>query len=92
MINIKPFLDGEGRIAAWPSRNAKKLAVLLYMSEKFELGRVYTEREVNALIEQWETIGDLFLLRRGMVDAGYMSRTTNGSAYRRVYVEPEREA
>lgn len=86
---IRPFLNEDGKICGWPSKTAKKRAVLRYMSERFEPGRVYAEREVNELIDQWQTVGDLFLFRRGMVDEGFMERTRTGSEYRRVVVEDE---
>ncbi len=75
------FLDKDGKIRVWPAKRDKQLSVLRYLSEKFEPGRRYAEREVNALIESWHTFGDLFLLRRGVVDAGLLSRTRNGSEY-----------
>jgi len=84
MSNIKGFLDENGKVCAWPAKMAKKLLVLQYVSEKFELNRTYAELEVNAIINQWQTIGDLFLFRRGMVDAGLLERTRTGSEYRRL--------
>lgn len=78
---ITYFLDDEGRIKAWPAKKAKKLAVLIYLSEKFEVGRTYTEKEINEVIEQWHTFGDLFILRRGMIDEKLLSRTPNGASY-----------
>lgn len=75
------FLDSEGRVKIWPSKVAVKLLVLEYISEKFEIGRDYSEREVNAVLNEWHTFRDYFLLRRGIVDAGFLKRTKDGSRY-----------
>ena len=81
MENIQPFLDDQGKIKIWPAKQQKKLAVLLYMSEKFTPGKSYTEKEVNTLITHWHTFNDLFVLRRGMVEMSFLKRTPNGSKY-----------
>jgi len=81
MKDVSRFLDKEGRIKAWPAKQADKVLVLEHLSEKFEHGRFYTEKEVNALIDRWHTFGDYFLLRRGMVDLHLLSRERNGSRY-----------
>jgi len=81
MMNLTNFIDESGRITAWPKKHEKKRAVLLYLAEKFEADRRYTEREVNDVITRWHTFGDLFLLRRGMIEEKYLCRTRDGSAY-----------
>ncbi len=79
--DIKNFIDDEGKIKVWPSKMAKKLAVLTYMAEKFEEGKEYKEREINNIIDQWHTFNDYFILRRGMVDYKLLKRTRDGSCY-----------
>jgi aminoglycoside phosphotransferase (APT) family kinase protein len=81
MSDIARFMDDKGRVKTWPGKKEMKLEVLKYISEKFEKGRFYTEKEVNAIIEDWHTFGDYFLLRRGMVDYDLLSRTNSGSRY-----------
>lgn len=79
--DINNFLDIEGRIKSWPSKMIKKKEVLHYLSCKFELNRTYTEKEVNDIISEWHTFGDLFILRRGMIDMKFLRRTRDGSSY-----------
>ncbi len=75
------FLDENGRIKELPQKHKTRVAVLEYLSEKFEPGRDYTEQEVNAVCSQWHTFGDYFLLRRELVDNGLLCRERNGSRY-----------
>lgn len=78
---IKGFLDEKGRIAIWPAKQAKKRMVTAYLAGKFSESHVYTEGEVNALIGEWHTFDDYFLLRRSLVEYGYLDRKRDGSAY-----------
>lgn len=80
-INIARYLDQEGRIVQLPKKKAVCTAVYGYLAEKFQPERIYTEKEVNALCDQWHTFTDYFVLRRGMVDAGFLLRKQDGSQY-----------
>lgn len=81
MTDLSRFLDEKSRVKTWPSKKELKYEVLKHVSEKFEAGRFYTEKEVNAIINEWHTFNDYFLLRRGMVDHKLLSRTRSGSIY-----------
>ncbi|MDD3168339.1 MAG: DUF2087 domain-containing protein [Eubacteriales bacterium] len=74
------FLD-EDRIRQLPVKGAHRLAVLRYLASKFETGKGYTEAQVNAIIDEWHTFGDYFILRRELVDSGLLKRLPNGSNY-----------
>jgi len=60
-----------------------KSIVLLHL----EVGREYTEREINAAIQGWMmTVGrdmrvDVFSLRRELVDRKYLTRDKQGACY-----------
>ncbi len=77
------FLDNDGRVKAWPAKRAMQRLILEYVSEKFEPGRVYSEKEVNAILEKWHTFNDYFILRRGLIEERFFVRTRNGAEYRR---------
>jgi hypothetical protein len=74
------FLEGE-QIRQLPVKGAHKLLVLKYLASKFEIGKEYTEGQVNAMIDGWHTFGDYFILRRELVDSGLLKRLPNGSKY-----------
>jgi Uncharacterized protein conserved in bacteria len=80
-MNIENFIDEKGRVKSWAAKKNKKLEILKYISTKFESGRFYSEKEVNAIIEEWHTFSDYFLIRRGLIDNRLLSRTTSGSRY-----------
>lgn len=74
------FLDGE-QIKQLPAKESHRLYVLKYLASKFEIGKEYTEARVNAIIDEWHTFGDYFILRRALVDSGLLKRLPNGSKY-----------
>ena len=75
------FLDEEGKLKQWPSKQAMKEEACAYLAKKFEFDKDYTEQEVNAIVASWHTFGDYFLLRRALVESGYLSRKPDGSRY-----------
>ncbi len=80
-MNIDRFLDEDKKIKLWPGKREMKMEVLHYLSEKFETGVFYTEKEVNEIIKNWHTFGDFFLLRRELIEMKYLSRTRDGLQY-----------
>lgn len=83
-MDINRFLDDNMKIKVWPAKRDMKIAVLTYLSEKFDTGVLYKEKEVNEIINNWHTFGDFFLLRRGLIDMKYLSRTRDGLQYWKV--------
>jgi hypothetical protein len=78
---IERFLDEEGKLKLWPSKQAPREEVFCYLAQKFDCERDYTEHEVNAILASWHTFGDLFILRCGLVESGWLLRMQNGSRY-----------
>lgn len=85
--SIRPFLDPAGRVRALPVQRKKLLALLRHVAGRFEPGRLYREREVNALLG--EVSADPFALRRLLIDHGELARERDGSAYWRAASTPE---
>jgi hypothetical protein len=78
---VARLLDAGGRVTVWPSKQGKKQAVLAYLATHFEVGRDYSEAEVNARLSALNTFGDHALLRRELFDRGWLERTADGSRY-----------
>lgn len=91
MTKIDNFFDGSGKLKAWPSKYALKIEALYYLGLKFEFGRIYTEKEVNKIINEWHSFGDYFLLRRGLIEEKILMRTSNGAKYWKADIIKNRE-
>lgn len=80
-IKIEQFFNNNGKITQLPQKQRTRIAVLECLSQKFQLNHNYTEKQVNAVCEQWHTFGDYFLLRRELVDNNLLTREKDGSRY-----------
>lgn len=83
------FLDGQGRVTAYPAKHAMKRRVLEYLASRFEPGVHYSEGEVNDVLRRHHTFGDWVLLRRDLIEARLLRRERSGARYWRA---PEDEA
>ena len=72
------FRDGE-QLSAIPAKRTRKLVVFAWLAERFTVGVVYSEREVNAALSAAHP--DVATLRRGMYDEFFLDRDDAG--YRR---------
>ena len=69
---LRNFVDADGRIRELPARDAKRQLVLEYVAARFEPGREYAEKEMNAIL--LALFDDYVTLRRFLVDAGLLTR------------------
>ncbi len=81
--SLKGFLDRDLKFKSWPSRKHrdKQLAALKYLASKFEIKRVYSEKEVNEILNRHHTFGDPAMLRRELFMKKLLDRTPDGSRY-----------
>lgn len=86
---LKGVLDERGRLTQFPAKRKKKLYALCLLASQFEPGRVYTEREVNDLLNEWTTFGDPATLRRELFDYWFLYREKDGSGYRLEEPQPD---
>jgi hypothetical protein len=74
-------MDEDGRLTQWPRKYSRKLVAAQYLAARFEPGRIYTEAQVNDILEDWHTFNDAAVLRRFLIDLGILARTSNGRQY-----------
>jgi ribosomal protein L12E/L44/L45/RPP1/RPP2 len=84
--------DDWGRMLRWPHKYSVQRLALWVMWMQFESRRVYTEREVNAVLKAWHTWGDHVTLRRELINDRLLTRKSDGSSYRKLPVRPSDEA
>ncbi len=76
---LQTFLDGDGRLTAFPAQQKKEEAVLRHIVKVFAPERRYSEKEVNEILSQFNE--DTARLRRDLVELGFMQREGGGGAY-----------
>lgn len=66
------FVDTAGRLTSIPVQRKKRLAILRWLVEDFQPGRLYSEAEINQTIARRHP--DFAALRRYLVDEELMQR------------------
>jgi hypothetical protein len=78
---LRNFLDSQGRLKSYPAKRKLQIVALFYLATKFKLGKQYSEKEVNQLLDNWHSFEDSALLRRGLHDLRLLDRENDGSKY-----------
>lgn len=68
------------RLKALPAKEKKKVAVLNRIAAQFEKGRDYTETQVNDILREIHP-EEYVVLRRYLIEYGYLGRERDGSRY-----------
>ncbi|MFJ8443832.1 DUF2087 domain-containing protein [Kitasatospora griseola] len=72
----------DGRLTSVPRKPARRTALLDHLAQSlFEPDRSYSEREVNEALLTVHS--DTSMLRRYLIEAQLLTRTRDGSSYRR---------
>ena len=64
----------DGQLVQWPAKRAKRLVVLDFMAQRFDIGQRYKETEVNNRLRSFGA--DVATMRRYLVDEQFMDRSS----------------
>lgn len=81
--DIDKYITKDGKIIAYPSKRHRAVRPYIYaaIAGHFEANQQYSEKEVNAIIQAIILFEDYVLIRRELIDFGYLGRTNDGRAY-----------
>ena len=88
---LRNFLDGGGKLTAFPAKRKMKINCLFYLAQKFEAEKDYTEQEINNVLLDWHTFADPATLRRELYDYGFLDRSRDGKIYSLSRKQPKPE-
>ncbi|MEQ1807935.1 MAG: DUF2087 domain-containing protein [Burkholderiaceae bacterium] len=83
--------DAQGRLLRWPVKFSVQRLAMWTLWTRFDAKRVYTEKEVNAVLKQANDFGDHVTLRRELINHRLMSRKSDCSEYRKLAARPDDE-
>ena len=92
LAKIAGYFDDRGRLTRWPGKANHRVDCLWAMWSRLPARTSMHEREVNERLGAEHLFGDHALLRRELVDGGWMRRTQDGRDYRRLERSPPPEA
>jgi len=80
---LQGYRDNDGKFNRLPGRKQKKKLDLMiqFMAEQFEMGKKYSEKEVNEILNQYHSFNDPATLRRLLFGSKIMNRTVDGKSY-----------
>ena len=87
---LKQF-DSRGRLVRWPSKYSVQKLAMWVLWTRFDSRRVYSEKEVNAVLMSANAFGDHVTLRRELVDHHLLTRKSDCSEYRKLPARPDEE-
>lgn len=83
--------DAQGRLVRWPVKFSVQRLVMWTMWTRFDGRRLYTEKEVNAVLKDANAFGDHVTLRRELINHRLMTRKSDCSEYRKLPARPDAE-
>ncbi|GGJ61144.1 DUF2087 domain-containing protein [Virgibacillus salexigens] len=69
----------DGPIETFPSKEKRKLLILQHIITRFDQTKNYTEKEVNDVLKR--IYRGFAIIRRYLIDYGFMKRNKDGSKY-----------
>lgn len=81
LLELKNYLDNDGRLKLYPSKKKYKVIALIYLASKFNNGVFYTEKEVNEILDNSHIFNDRCLLRRELYNKKFLNRSNDCSKY-----------
>lgn len=75
------YYDSQGRLLQYPTKQPMRIMALTKIADCFALDRKYTEKEVNAIVQQNIAFSDVELIRRELFQMKLIGRLRDGSAY-----------
>ena len=79
---LADYINQDGTLKMIPTKSKKIAAVLDYLILSFEKDIVFSEHQVNDILEKFYP--DPTTLRRYLIDYGYLGRSRNGAQYWRI--------
>ena len=76
---IKNYMDENGALISYPTKEKKKIIVLEEIMKSFTNGKNYSEKEVNLILKR--IYEDYATLRRALIEYGFIERSKDCSSY-----------
>jgi hypothetical protein len=85
------YFDEAGCLQRWPKKHSHREACLWVLWSRLPARERWSEKAINQRLRDQEVLGDHLLLRRALVDGGWLARTEDGSQYWRIERRPPAE-
>jgi hypothetical protein len=76
---LRDYVRPDGSLKEIPGQLKKRIIIYEHIAKHFEMGRHYTEKEVNEILKRFHP--DVVSIRRDLFDLGFINRKEDGSDY-----------
>lgn len=76
---IKNYINENGSLKSYPSKEKKKIIVLEQLARSFTIGKIYSEKEINIILSRVHE--DYVTIRRALIEYGFLSRSDDCKNY-----------
>lgn len=76
---IETYVDENGGLKSYPAREKKKIILLEEITKNFNVGKKYSEKEVNRVLKR--IYEDYVTIRRALIQYGFLDRSKDCSEY-----------
>ena len=76
---IETYVDENGALKSYPSKEKKKIILLEEISKNFSIGKKYSEKEINRVLKR--IYEDYVTIRRALIQYGFLDRSKDCSEY-----------
>lgn len=80
-LRLRPLFNPLGQVERWPTKPKEKTLVIEYLARKIQTNQRYSEAQVGEILRNWHTFQNPALLRRELVERGFLVREAEGSSY-----------
>lgn len=81
---MKFFFDENQKIKKLPKNYGKKMEILNFLATQFDKEKIYSENEINLILNELHLFNDHCILRRELYNNFYLDRSPDGKKYWRI--------
>ncbi len=89
---VARHFDTHGALLRWPGKYSEQQLCLWVLWSRLPARQTMTEKQINEVVNAHHRFGDHALIRRELVDGGWLDRSRDGAQYRRVEQRPPADA
>lgn len=76
---LENYFDPHGALLTFPSKEKKKIIILREIAKNFKSNQEYSEKEINRILQR--IYDDYVLVRRYLIQYGFLDRKNDGATY-----------
>lgn len=81
---IERFIDDDNKVYILPKKKKNRIEVLSHFADHFENDCIYSEKEINDIINKLHSFNDVCIIRRELIEYKFLTRTDDCKEYKKI--------